>query len=195
MAVEIGKTYYAPDRKAWRAWLKTHHKSAQEIWLIYYKKGSRRPRIAYSDAVEEALCFGWIDSIVKAIDEKKYVQRFTPRNPRSQWSEMNRERMRRLIEAGLMTPAGLAVFDRKHSNLKSRTSNSTRMRVVVPADIKAALMKEKQTWNNFQAFPESYKCIRVWWIDAVRKRPAAFRQRLRYFLKMTAQNKRFGMVQ
>ena len=193
--MEITKTYYAPDRKSWRAWLKKHHRAAEEIWLVFFKKGSGKPRVAYSDAVEEALCFGWIDSIVKAIDEKKYAQRFTPRKPRSQWSEMNRERMRRLIDAGLMTPAGLAAYDNKHSNLKSRTNRRTRLQLVVPADIKSALMKKKQTWKNFQAFPESYKRIRIWWIDAARKRPKAFRQRLRYFLKMTAQNKRFGMVQ
>lgn len=203
--MKITTTYYAPSRNAWREWLKKHHRSAHEIWLVYFKKNSGKSRVAYSDAVEEALCFGWIDSIVKRIDERKYAQRFTPRKPNSQWSEMNRERIHRLIAAKLMTPAGLAVYDGKHSNLgakgasasggKAPTTNSSSANIIIPKDIRDALMKERETWKNFQKFPESYKRIRVWWIDAARKRPEAFQQRLRYFLKMTAQNKRFGMVQ
>ena len=193
--MKITKTFYAPNRRAWRAWLKKHHKSAQEIWLIYYKKGSGKTRVAYSDSVEEALCFGWIDSTLKPIDEKKYAQRFTPRKPKSQWSEMNRERMRRLIKARLMTPAGLAVYDNKQSNLRSRTTSSSSKKIILPADIRSALRKNAQTWRHFQSFPLSYQRIRVWWIDAARHRPKAFNQRLQYFLKMTALNKRFGMVQ
>jgi uncharacterized protein YdeI (YjbR/CyaY-like superfamily) len=179
----------------WRAWLKKHHTTAKEIWLVYYKKDSGKARVAYSDAVEEALCFGWIDSILKPINREKYAQRFTPRKPKSQWSEMNRERMRRLIAAKLMTPAGLAVYDAKDSNLKLNAARNSPAKVVLPKDILTELKKEKQTWKNFQKFPESYKRIRVWWIHAARKRPEVFRRRLRYFVKMTAQNERFGIVQ
>jgi hypothetical protein len=101
--VKLGKTFYAPDRAAWRAWLKRHHQTAPEIWLVYYKNGSGKPRIPYNHAVEEALCFGWIDSILKPIDARRYAQRFSPRRATSVLSAMNRERVRRLIKAKRMT--------------------------------------------------------------------------------------------
>ena len=109
--MEIGKTLYVSDREQWRAWLAEYHDKEQEIWLIYYKKGSGKPRIPYNDAVEEALCYGWIDSIVKGIDDKKYTQRFTPRKPKSNLSAMNRERVHRLLEQGKMTAVGLAAIE------------------------------------------------------------------------------------
>jgi uncharacterized protein YdeI (YjbR/CyaY-like superfamily) len=182
--MDIGTTLYVTDRKAWRAWLAKHHTSKSEIWLIYYKKHSGQPRIPYNDAVEEALCFGWIDSIIKRLDDDRTVQRFSPRRPKSFLSETNKERVRRLIKAGAMTPLGL-------------TKIETQMKAgFVPArDIIAELKKDKVIWKNFNSFPESYRRIRLGWIDAARHRPEIFRQRLRYFLKMTARNKRFGMVQ
>jgi len=107
--MEIGTTLYVKDRRQWRAWLAKHHKTAPEIWLIYYKKHSGRPRIPYSDAVDEALCYGWIDSITKPVDEDRWAQRFSPRRPSSRLSDMNRERVRRLIAARRMTKVGLSV--------------------------------------------------------------------------------------
>src|SRR5207248_6123233 len=106
--MEIGTTLYVKDRRQWRSWLARHHRTAPEIWLIYYKKHSGRPRIPYEDAVEEALCFGWIDSIVKAIDGETFAQKFTPRRDSSKWSALNRRRVRKLIQEGRMTEAGLA---------------------------------------------------------------------------------------
>ena len=188
--MEVGKTLYAKNRKAWRAWLKKNHASAPEIWLVYYKKGSGRPRIPYNDAVEEALCFGWIDSIVKPIDGKRYAQRFSPRRPKSVLSAMNAERLRRLIAAGRVAPAGLAAV---REQLGAAAGKPRALKV--PPDIAAALRADRTTWKNFRGFPESYVRIRVGWIDAARRRPEVFDQRLRYFVKMTAENKRFGMVQ
>lgn len=107
---QIGKTLYVKERARWRAWLAKHHASAPEIWLITYKKHTGKPSLAYDDAVEEALCFGWIDSIVKRLDDERTVQRFSPRRPKSNLSETNRERVRRLIETGQMTEAGLAAI-------------------------------------------------------------------------------------
>src|SRR2546429_5090474 len=113
--MKVGKTVYARNRREWRAWLARHHKTATEIWLIYYKKHSGKPRVSYNDAVDEALCYGWIDSTLKPIDADCYAQRFSPRRPTSRLSEMNRERVRRLIAARRMTRAGLErirhVFD------------------------------------------------------------------------------------
>lgn len=190
--MKIGKTLYVRNRAAWRRWLRKHHSSVKEIWLIYYKKASGKPRVPYNDAVDEALCYGWIDSILKPIDEMKYAQRYSPRRSTSKLSDMNRERVRRLIRSRRMTKAGLAsiahAFDMKKDTVKKLAAK-------IPADILRALKKDPEVWRNFQKFPDSYKRIRIGWIAAARRRPAAWRQRLDYFLKMTRQNKRFGMVQ
>lgn len=189
--MKLGKTLYVSNRQAWRSWLARHHRTEKEIWLVYYKKHTVKPRIPYNDAVEEALSYGWIDSTVKKVDEDSFAQRFSPRKPRSPWSEMNKERVRRLTKAGKMTPAGLAAV--KHAlEVSEGSANSTRF--IVPPDILKRLRADKTTWKNFQRFPPSYQRIRVGWIDGARKRPAEFEKRLRYFLKMTAQDKRFGMV-
>ena len=185
----IGEALFVVTRKEWRCWLKEHGKEKSEIWLIYYKKGSGKPRIPYNDAVEEALCFGWIDSILKPIDEEKYAQRFSPRKTGSQLSAMNRERVLRLTRSRKMTAAGLEAI--RHAAKKPASEAP----FVLPPDIRTALMADKKTWNNFTKFPKSYKRIRIGWIDAARHRPSIFRQRLNYFIAMTTKNKRFGMVQ
>lgn len=182
--MRVGKTLYVKNRTEWRRWLATHHKSAAEIWLIYYKKASGKPRIPYNDAVDEALCYGWIDSLLKPIDAHKYAQRYSPRKKTSKLSDMNRERVRRLIKSGRMTKAGLAAIE--HT-----AKGSARL----PDDIVERLKEDRVTWRNFQRFPASYKRIRIGWIAAARHRREVFEQRLRYFLKMTKRNKRFGMVQ
>ena len=181
--MEIGKTLYVTERSDWREWLSTNHGTEKEIWLIGYRKDAGKPSLPYNDAVEEALCFGWIDSTVKKIDAERNAQRYTPRRPNSPFSEMNKERMRRLIAAGLMTPAGLAAAG------DLSTENFT-----IAEDILQALKADAQVWQNFRAFPESYQRIRVGWIEGARKRPADFEKRLRYFIKMTAANKKYGMV-
>lgn len=179
--MQITKMLYVTNRREWRKWLSKHHATEPEIWLVYFRKDSGKPRIPYNDAVEEALCFGWIDGIAKTIDDESSAQRFTPRKPRSNWSELNKERARRLIESGKMTAAGLA-------KLRGVLEDAFE----IPADIIEALQADKQTWENFQRFPESYKRIRIGYIEEVRKRPEYFKKRLAYLLKMTAQNKKFG---
>src|SRR5581483_6540294 len=109
--MEITQTLYVHKTTDWRSWLKKNHKTAREIWLVYYKKNSGKPRIAYNDAVDEALCFGWIDSTVKAIDKDRYCQRYSPRRKGSPCSEMNKHRAMRMIKEKRMTPAGLAALD------------------------------------------------------------------------------------
>ncbi len=182
--MKLGKTLYVTNRKAWRAWLAKHHGKEKEIWLVYYRKPSGKPRIPYNDAVEEALCYGWIDSTVKKIDEESNAQRFTPRRSNSPLSEMNKERVRRLIKEGKMTPAGLLA-----------AGDISTEKFSISSDILKALKADKEIWHNFQRFPESYRRIRVGWIEGARKRPEEFDKRLNYFLKMTAKNKKFGMVQ
>lgn len=182
--MNITKTLYLKDRSQWRKWLSENHDKEKEIWLVNYRKNSGKTSISYNDAVEEAICFGWIDSIVKKFNEESSVQRFSPRNLKSPWSQMNKERARRLIKQGKMMPSGLA-----------KLGNVLEDKFEIPNDILKELKKDKQVWKNFQKFEESYKRIRIGWIVMARKRPEEFKKRLNYFLKMTARNKKFGMVQ
>ena len=108
--MEIGERLLVRTRQEWREWLEQHCRDRKEIWLVYYKKTSGKTGIPYDDSVEEALCFGWIDGAVKGIDEETYAGRFTPRRPRSPWSTSNRARISRLLQAGQVTEAGLAVL-------------------------------------------------------------------------------------
>lgn len=182
--MRITKTLYVANRAEWREWLNENGSTETEIWLIYPHKLAARPRIPYNDAVEEALCFGWIDSIEKLLDEENSAQRFTPRKIKSNWSELNKERARRMIEAGKMTEAGLA----KIGDLCFDTFE-------IAPDILEALQLEEVTYNNFQQFPDYYKRIRIGFIEEVRKKPDVFQKRLAHFVAMTAKNKRFGTIQ
>lgn len=174
-------TIYVATRKEWRAWLQENYQTAQEIWLIYYRKHTGTPRIPYNDAVEEALCFGWIDSTTKTIDDERYAQRFTPRKPRSAYSQTNIERLRRLIEQGKVIPEVLDTI-----------GDVVAQEFEFPADIMAALKANKQAWENFQRYSGPYQRIRISFIDTARRRPGEFEKRLKHFLKMTEQDKQFG---
>jgi len=116
MAIDKTNTYYAKDRKAWRKWLEKNHKTATGVWLIYFKKDSGKTRVPYADAVEEALCFGWIDSTSNPIDEHSYMQLYTPRKAKSGWSKLNKDRIESLTEQGLMMPAGQEKIDEAKKN-------------------------------------------------------------------------------
>jgi uncharacterized protein YdeI (YjbR/CyaY-like superfamily) len=193
--MKLGTTLYVTNRKQWRSWLAENHKTAPEIWLIYYKKDSGKPRIPYNDAVDEALCYGWIDSILKPIDQNCYAQRFSPRRKNRPLSPMNKERVRRLIAAKKMTRFGLNSIQQDIDEVASKSTRSKKLKdSKLPDDILDALKADPIVWQNFQKFPKSYQHIRVGWIDGARKRPIEFQKRLRYFIKMTAQNKKFGMV-
>ncbi len=110
MSMNIGETLNVSTSSQFRKWLLKNHSKKKEIWLIQYKKASGRPSIDYIDAVEEAICFGWIDSIEKSIDSERYATRFSPRRPKSNWTQTNKERARKMIAAGRMTDAGLAAL-------------------------------------------------------------------------------------
>jgi len=105
---EITETFFAPDAAAWRAWLAAHHADRSEIWLILLKRHVDEPSVTQSEAVEEALCYGWIDGHLRRIDDRSHALRFTPRKPRSEWAQSNKDRVERLIAAGRMAPPGLA---------------------------------------------------------------------------------------
>ena len=179
--MKISQTLYVTNRKVWRAWLKKNHKTAPEIWLIYPKKVTGKPRVEYNDAVEEALCFGWIDSIVKKLNEESTVQRFSPRKPKAKYSQANIERLRALVAK-----------KRVVKEVAETLGDILEQEFVIPADILKAIRANKKAWGHFQAFSESYKRIRVAYIDGARHRPDEFKKRLRHFIAMTEQNKMFG---
>jgi uncharacterized protein YdeI (YjbR/CyaY-like superfamily) len=179
--LEERELLYASTRKQWREWLRKNHSAKKEIWLVYYKKHSNKIRIPYNDAVEEALCFGWIDSTVRTIDENKYAQRFSPRKAGSAYSQSNIERLHALIKQKKVIKS---VLD-KLPKLPSVQSKA-------PDDIIESIKLDEKAWKNFQKLSDSYKRIRIAFIDGARKRPREFEKRLRYFIKMTARNKLFG---
>jgi uncharacterized protein YdeI (YjbR/CyaY-like superfamily) len=172
---------YTANRSEWRAWLMEHYKSEKEVWLVYYKKHTGKPRIPYNDAVEEALCFGWIDSKVMRIDENRFAQRFSLRNPHTPYSQANKERLRELVRQGKVVDEVLATL----GDLMEERSEMT-------PDILEAIKANKAAWENFQKFSQPYIRIRIAFIEGARKRPGEFKKRLKYFIEMTAKNRQFG---
>jgi len=179
--VEIGKTLYISDRKSWHKWLEAKFNNEKEIWLIYPDKDSGKPRIQYNEAVEEALSFGWIDSTVKRHDEHSSAQRFSPRNPDSEYSQSNKERLKLLIAE-----------NRLHPSLKESVEKALKKKFVFPPDILKAIKENKKAWINYQNFTPAYQRIRIAYIDGARNRPDEFRKRLNNFIKKTEQNKLIG---
>lgn len=163
------KTLYVKNRKEWRRWLENNHAKAGEIWLVYFKKHTGKPRIPYVDAVEEAICFGWIDSLVKRIDDERYMQKFTPRKPKSVWSEHNKRRALKMIREGKMTEAGLSrVEDAKASgawrNIQSRSTAPA-----VPDGLRRALSENKGAKARWEALPPSRRKQYIWWIEDAKR--------------------------
>ena len=179
--MEISNTLYVATREEWRSWLEENDKIENDIWLVYYRKHTGKARIPYNDAVEEALCFGWIDSITKGIHEDCYAQRFTPRKPGSSYSQTNKERLKRLIALGQVKSEVLADL-----------GDVMTEKFIFPADIMAELQANEAAWENFQRYSGSYQRIRVAYIDSARKRPEEFEKRLKSFIKKTEQDKQFG---
>lgn len=179
--MEITRTLRAADREAWRAWLAEHHRTAKEVWLVYPRKHTGKPRIPYNDAVEEALCFGWIDSTQKALDDDHTAQRYSPRRPGVAYSQPNRERLRRLVAQGKVLP-----------EVRESVREMLDEPFVVPPDLAEALRGNAKAWEHFQRFPEAYQRIRIAYLDDARDRPEEFDKRLRHFLRMTEQGKQFG---
>ncbi|MBN1694833.1 YdeI/OmpD-associated family protein [candidate division WOR-3 bacterium] len=175
------KTLYITERNEWREWLRKNFDKEKEIWLIYPNKSSGKPRITYNDAVEEALCFGWIDSTVRKFDKENSMQRFSPRNPKSKYSQANKERLRWLLKKDMI-----------HSSIKESAKKILKEKFVFPVDIIDAIKKDKKAWENFQKFSQAYKRVRIAYIEGARKRPEEFNKRLSNFIKRTRENKMIG---
>lgn len=181
LTMKLGKTLYITDRKSWREWLETHFNEEKEIWLIYPSKESGKQRISYNDAVEEALCFGWIDSTVKRVDDNSSAQRFSPRNPGSEYSQANKERLRWLVKEGKI-----------HPSLRESVENVLKTEFVFPHDILKAIQENKTAWKNYRSFSMPYRRIRVAYIDAARNRPDEFKKRLKNFIDKSEKNRLIG---
>ena len=161
------KTFYAKNRKAWRSWLQKNAASEKSVWLIIYKKDAATKSINYVEAVEEALCFGWIDSKANKRDEESYYQFFAKRNPLSNWSKINKDRVEKLIKDGLMTPAGIAVIEQAKENGRWSALDSVES-LALPTDLQTALSNNTEAAKHFEAFPRSVKKVILEWIQNAR---------------------------
>jgi uncharacterized protein YdeI (YjbR/CyaY-like superfamily) len=171
-------TKYFIDRKEWRKWLETNFETKDDIWLEYPLKKTGKKRILYNDAVEEALCFGWIDSTVKSLNEETTIQRFCKRRKNSSFSQPNIERLKWLCENNLI-----------HNSIKKEVLERVQQEFIFPEDIIKQLKSEKSVWGNYQNFSEPYKRIRIAYIESARKRPEEFEKRFNNFIDKTKENK------
>ncbi|MFC2159627.1 YdeI family protein [Actinomycetota bacterium] len=188
------ETLYFTNRDQWRDWLKKNYKIKKDAWLVYYKKHTKKPTIPYDDAVEEAICFGWIDSTVNRIDEQRYKQRYTPRHIKSIWSESNVNRAKKMIKAGKMTGEGLVKYKKGlRDNTKLLESGLTsNNKLIIPEKLKCGLRKNKKAWKNFNNFATSYKKMYIfWYMDA--KRDETRSRRMNEIIDRSEKNIRSGL--
>jgi len=174
-------------RQQWRTWLRKHHASSPGVWLVYYKDRTGVASIAYEDSVREALCVGWIDSLIKRLDDDRYARKFTPRQPGSKWSDVNRKRWTELKDAGLLTPAGLAA---------APTTNSYAPRPALPelppAYLVGALKAHPKAWAFFRELAPGQRRRFVGWIHLAKK-PETRERRLREAIALLAAGRQLGL--
>ena len=189
--MQITKSKYIANREEWRAWLAKNHAKERELWLIFYKKSTGKPILEYEDAVEEALCFGWIDSTIKKIDETKYARKFTPRRQGSVWSDVNIRRVKKLIKEDKMQPAG-----KVHINpelLKRKPSAAAdKKSVAVPAFIIEAFSREPEALQFFNSLAPSYRNNYIMWISAA-KQDETRQKRIAEALSLLRNNQKLGL--
>ena len=178
---------HVEERQAWRRWLEDRHQEATGVWLVSWKQATGRPFIPYADAVEEALCFGWVDSRPNRLDETRAMRLFTPRNPKSPWSRINKERVRRLTEQGRMAPAGLLLVEKARSN-GAWTVYDEVEDLIVPRDLALALSQTAAAQAFFRRFPDSSKKNILWWIKSAGK-PETRAARIAVAADMAATNR------
>jgi uncharacterized protein YdeI (YjbR/CyaY-like superfamily) len=186
--MEITEVFYPTDRAAWRAWLQQYHAEKTEIWLQTFRKATGKPSLPYDDMVEECLCFGWIDGAVKKDAEDSMVQRITPRRKKSFLSELNRQRIWKLQQLGLMTPAGIAPVKDQIGSPDDDFDT--------PEWILEQLQADATVWANFQQFPRLYQRLKIGWIAEIKgnSRQAEAQKRLDYLIKMTKAGKKYGTI-
>ena len=194
MAVTEYKSYHPKTRKAWRQWLEKNHRESPGIWLVYYKAESGKPRLAYADAVEEALCFGWIDSLPQKLDEERSMLKFTPRKTKSVWSATNKQRVEVLIRDGQMMPAGLAAIQLAKTNGSWDTLTVSDQHAVantIPPDLAKLFRQNKKAEAHFRQFSMSIRKQFLSWIDSAKK-PETRKARLLQTILMAELNRKPG---
>lgn len=172
------------DRAGWRRWLEAHHASARRVWLVYRKPRSGRVNLTYDDAVEEALCFGWIDSLPRKLDEARFKQLFTPRKAGSMWSAVNKERLERLLARGIMAAPGLAKIEAAKRDGSWEIGDASE-RLEVPDDLARALAATPPARERWDAFAPSARRGILWWIASAKTAPTR-EQRVRETARLAA---------
>ena len=164
------KTVEVSNRAKWRAWLTAHHDTEAEIWLVYYKKGAGKASVDYEASVEEALCYGWVDSIIKKLDETKYVRKFTPRKDDSKWSPSNIKRIKKLLKEGLMTEHGLQKVEAaKRSGKWDDPVQSPELNFEMHPEFARALVRNKRAKETFKSLAPTYQKQYLGWIEVAKK--------------------------
>jgi len=183
-------TFQPNNRNEWREWLKTNHSNQREIWLIYFKKHTKKQTISYIDSVEEAICFGWIDGIKKRVDEKRYTHRFTPRRKNSRWSATNIDNAKKMIELNKMSDIGLKFFEQRkeYKNVVSHSSIS----IEPNQKFHKILLENDIAWKYFQKLPPSHKKQYNLWINSAKKEKTKL-NRITEAIKLLESNKKLGM--
>ena len=167
--MRVGKTMQFASGAEWRAWLEANHATEKELWLIIYKRRVAKAGLSYREALDEALCFGWIDGILKRIDDEKHMIRFSPRKSKSIWSKANRARAERLMAEGRMTGAGLAAIEQAKKNSEWYRELSNDEGPIVPAELTEALKSNRKAQKNWESFPPSLKQQFAYWITSARR--------------------------
>ena len=175
-----------------RRWLRAHHSDRTELWIGYYKKGSAKSGITYREAVDEALCFGWIDGVARGVDGERYMQRFTPRKARSYWSTINIQRARELIEAGRMEAAGLEAFERRAPD-EDRRYSFEQLRPGLGRGEEKVFRADRAAWEFFSAQPPGYRRTAGWWVVSA-KREETRRRRLERWIEHSRKRERLPQL-
>ena len=168
MKLDINQALFFKNRTQWRKWLEQNHDKASEALVIHYRKDSGKKGLNHFEAVEDALCFGWIDSILRRLDNERFVLKYTPRKANSVWSKVNKDKAEQLIKAGLMTPAGMAKIEEAKKNGNWDNAYTSLIKETLPTDLKQALMRNKKAWYNFQKFATTYRNMYTGWLDSAK---------------------------
>lgn len=190
--MESGNILDFKDSGRWREWLQLNHNIKNKALLYIYKKDSTTPGISYNDALEEALCFGWIDGKMKSIDKDKFILRFSPRKAKSVWSKINRDKAELLISQGKMTDAGMEKIEQARKNGMWETAYTNKKRDEIPGDLEAALSGNKAAWKNFHGFANSYWNTYIEWISGA-KTEETRKRRVEEVVKRAELNRKPGM--
>lgn len=176
MPAKDAVTYYPENSNQWRNWLTKHHLQQEGVWVILYKKQANKPTISWSEAVDEALCFGWIDSIKKTLDDQRSIQFFSKRKPKSTWSKINKQKVQKLIEAGKMAPAGFESIKIAQQNGSWNLLDEVEA-LVIPDDLEQAFTRHKGSKEYFSALSKSLKKMMLQWI-VLAKQPTTRQKRI-----------------